>query len=305
MEGSFNENSVTNVFLWMIAVFATGAIRSLAFNVFQVYINRTHPLFAMIELMKNLVVAVSPDSSLELLKSHADILVLDKDLVKISDTHYDTVYIRSHFSQPSTLPQNFRREIDVIVQRVKRANQKVRFIDDMDNVDAIVAFEDKRQQYKAFSEFMPRTERLSASTDISSFMRPIYKNRLSSRGSGVTWDKKSTVDSMEDWIVQETLHIRDELRVYIVNGEVYPVGAVKQSMTEENRAQSLDSRALTQDEIDFSSGIIRRSPNLDMVGIDMARTIDGKLSLMEVNRSPGFAKFCELTGVNLANKLYV
>lgn len=260
--------------------------------------------FDMIRIMKNLVLAVSPDSSLELLKQHADILILDKDFAKIIDTHYDTVYIRSHFSQPSTLPQKFRKEIDDVIQRTEEINQKVKFIDGMDNVDAIVAFEDKWQQYKTYGKFMPRTEVLNSNTDISSFERPIYKNRLSSRGSGVTWDKQNTVDSIDNWIVQESLDIREELRVYIILGKAYPVGAVKQSMTEESRAQAVDSRDLTQEEIDFSVRIIQQSPNLDIAGIDAARTRDGKLALIEVNRSPGFARFYELTGINLADKLY-
>lgn len=254
--------------------------------------------------MKNLVIAVSPDSSLELLGSFADVVVLDKDLNQVSNAAYDTLYIRSHFSQPSTLPHNFRGEIDSLVQRAKHMNPKVRFIDSMDDVDSIVAFEDKWHQYKIFGKFMPRTELYDGSTDIFSFEHPIYKNRLSSRGSGVTWDREKVIDSTDNWIIQESLNIREELRVYIILGEVYPVGAVKQSMTEDNKAQAINFRKLKQDEIDFSSSLIKKAPSLDIVGIDIARTSDGKLSLMEVNRSPGFAKFYELTGLNLADKLY-
>ena len=75
-------------------------------------------------------------------------------------------------------------------------------------------------------------------------------------------------------------------------------------MTEGIKAQAIDSRVLMQDEIDFSSAVMKQAPDLDMVGIDVARTSDGKLGLMEVNRSPGFAKFYELTGTNLADKIY-
>ncbi|RYX79065.1 hypothetical protein EON76_04130 [bacterium] len=41
-----------------------------------------------------------------------------------------------------------------------------------------------------------------------------------------------------------------------------------------------------------------------MAGIDIVRTAYGKLVLLEVNRSPGFAKFYDLTGINLADRLY-
>lgn len=201
--------------------------------------------------MKNLVIAVSADSSLELLKPHADIIVLNKNPIAEITKPYETAYIRSHFSHPSTLPQVFRNKIDAIVSRAKMLNPHVKFIDTMDNVDTIVAFEDKWLQYKTFGEFMPRTEIYNDTFDISSFTHPVYKNRLSSRGAGVTWNKENATDSENGWIIQESLDIDEELRVYVIQGDVYPIGAVKQNMTEDRKAQALDSRELTHDEIDF------------------------------------------------------
>ena len=258
----------------------------------------------MIEMMKNLVIAVSPDSSLELLQPFADILVLDKRLIDYGDKFYETVYIRSHFSQQSTSPENFRNEIDRIVQQVKAKNLNVKFIDNVDNVDTIVAFEDKWLQYVTFAKFMPRTEIYSNNISTSSFVRPVFKNRLSSRGSGVTWDKDKVSRLRSDWIVQESLEIQEELRVYIIRDEVYPVGVVKQSMTEGSKAQGLSSRSLRYDEISFLTNIIKQVPKLEFVGIDIARSTNGGLNLIEVNRSPGFARFFDLTGVNLAHQLY-
>ncbi|MEP7205215.1 MAG: hypothetical protein ABI716_03415 [Candidatus Saccharibacteria bacterium] len=254
--------------------------------------------------MKNLVIAVSPDSSLELLRFFADVIILDKDLIPDSMKYYDTIYIRSHFSQPSTLPQNFRSEIDSLVQHAKRLNPKIKFIDNMDNVDTIVAFEDKWLQYKTFGKFMPRTELLNESTDISNFVHPVFKNRLSSRGQGVTWDKEKADASTENWIIQESCDIAEELRIYVICGEVYPIGAIRQNKTSKQITQAIDSRKLVQDEIDFSANVMCRNSSLDIVGLDIARTSAGKLSLMEVNRSPGFAKFEQLTGFNLASMLY-
>lgn len=254
--------------------------------------------------MKHLVISVSSDSSLDLLSPYADILVLDDNESEFNNAVYETVYIRSHFSHPSLMPQNFRDEIDTLVKQAQDTNPAVRFIDSMDTVDSIVAFEDKWLQYKAFSKFMSRTELYTNELGSESFKRPIYKNRLSSRGSGITWDKAKVIESSAGWIIQETLDIQEELRIYIIFGEVYPYGAVKQSMTEGNKAEGINSRALTQDEIEFSSSLVKEASHLDMVGIDIARTADGTLKLIEVNRSPGFAKFYELTRVNLAQNLY-
>ncbi len=75
-------------------------------------------------------------------------------------------------------------------------------------------------------------------------------------------------------------------------------------MTSERNTQAVDSRKLTKDEIDFSLKIAKQNRQMDMIGLDIVHAADGKLYLLEVNRSPGFAKFAELTGVNLASTLY-
>lgn len=254
--------------------------------------------------MKNLVVTVSPDSSIELLMPYSDVIVLDKDLIPEDIEAYNTLYIRSHFGQSSMMPQNFRSEINTIVQRVKYIQPKLILVDGIDNVDAILAFEDKWLQYGTFSKFMPRTEVYDGKVDVSNYNRPIFKKRLSSRGKGVTWDESIADVSTGEWLIQESITIAEELRIYVICGEVHPVCAIKSSMTENGRSRSVDCRDLTQGELDFSLSIYNQSPELDFIGIDVARTSDGALNLMEVNRSPGFAKFEQLTGVNLANILY-
>jgi glutathione synthase/RimK-type ligase-like ATP-grasp enzyme len=140
--------------------------------------------------------------------------------------------------------------------------------------------------------------------DVSSFDRPVFKNRLSSHGNGVTWNIHETTSPRQDWLVQESLDIYEELRVYVINGKVYPIGAVRQSKILDQNTQAIDSRPLETDEIDFSSRIGQQVPFMDIIGLDIARNSDGKLYLMEVNRSPGFGNFAMLTGVNLASFLY-
>lgn len=254
--------------------------------------------------MKNLAVTVSRDSSIQLLESLADVIILDKDVSASITTSYDTVYIRSHFSHAFMMPQNFRHTIESIVQQAKQLNPKVKFIDGMDNVDAIVSFEDKWSQYETFGEFMPRTELYKDGVDISTFVRPIYKKRLSSRGSGVTWDREKVDHSVGDWLIQESLDIAEELRVYIICGGVCEIGAVRRSMTSAQSAQAISSRQLSKIEIGFCSEVLNQARGIDIAGLDIACTSGGELYLMEVNRSPGFAKFNELSGINLATTLY-
>lgn len=254
--------------------------------------------------MKHLVIAVSPDSSLDLLESFADIIILDKEALPTTMPRYDTLYIRSCFGHSATLPQNFRTETKDIVHRAIQENPDIKFIDEVDTVEKILAFEDKWLQYKLFSNFMPRTQLLNDTVSIASFERPVFKNRLSSRGNGVTWDIEKVTSFAGEWIVQESLDIAEELRVYVIRGKVYSSGAVRQSMTSEQKTRVVGYRDLTQDEIDFSFAISRQANGMDIIGIDIARTSEGELRLMEANRSPGFAAFAKLTGVNLARLIY-
>lgn len=258
----------------------------------------------MMKTMKNLVITVSLESSIDLLKSYADIIVLDKEPIPDELPAYKTLYIRSHFGHPSTLPEMFRSEIEDIVKRVKRQNPTVRIIDDTDTVDKVMQIEDKWRQYEIFSSFMPKTKLLNSRLDLSGFNRPIFKHRFSSHGNGVTWDVQETTSPRRNWLIQESIDINEELRIYVINSKVYPIGAVRQSKTSDQNTQAVDSRTLESDEVNFSTRIGQHAPSMDIIGLDIARDSNGELYLMEVNRSPGFGKFAALTGINLASFLY-
>lgn len=254
--------------------------------------------------INNLVIAVSLDSSLELLKHFSDIVVLDKEVVPNITKIYKTVYIRSHFSTPELTPQNFRNEIDNLVNQVKQLNPGVEFIDNMLDVNEIINFEDKWAQYQLYGEFMPRTKIYNKGTDVSDFNHPIFKKRLSSRGQGVTWDIARADSSTNEWLIQESLDIKEELRVYVVRGKIYLTATIRQNMTEGMTVQAINSRMLSKEELVFAANVAAERPDLDMIGLDIAITQEDKLYLMETNRSPGFAKFYTLTGINLAAELY-
>ncbi len=254
--------------------------------------------------MKHLVVAVSPDSSLELLGQHADVILVDKQPAPALTTPYDTLYIRSHFGTPSMQPQQFRREIENLAAKAKRINPDIRFIDDTDTVDKILIAEDKWRQYTTYKDFMPLTQLLNDELGQHDLKHPIYKKRLSSRSTGVTWDRENVMGAPDDWIIQESITILEELRIYVIHGKVHPTGVVRQSMTSQQPTQGVRARDLEQDELDFSLAISKQARGMDLMGLDVARSINGDLYLLEVNRSPGFAVFATLTGDNLADLLY-
>ncbi len=82
------------------------------------------------------------------------------------------------------------------------------------------------------------------------------------------WDINKVVGSQNDWIVQKSLDIAQELRVYVIYGNVYPVGTIRQSMSMTQKAQAVSFRELTLDEIEFASKVWQVVPYLDMVGHD-------------------------------------
>lgn len=253
--------------------------------------------------MRHLIVSVSLDSSLELLATYADIILLDDGPNPELSSAYESAYIRSHFSHAGLMPQNFRLEIDSLVKQARQLNPAVTFIDQMDTVDEIVTFEDKWHQYERFSDFMPQTKLLSESETFN-FKKPTYKNRLSSRSSSITRVQPSAGYNSNEWIVQESIDIAEELRIYIIKGSVYMVGAIRSSMTSDKKTRAVDSRNLHDDEVAFASAIASNAPGLDLLGLDIAKDHAGKLYLIEANRSPGFAAFEQLTHVNLAGILY-
>jgi glutathione synthase/RimK-type ligase-like ATP-grasp enzyme len=254
--------------------------------------------------MKHLVLTTSPDSSIDLLKEFADVIVLDKQAVPEDLMFYDTLYIRSNFSKPSTRPELFILQVDEVVQRLKRANSDIQVIDNTDSVEKIIDIEDKWHQYKIFNKYMSHTTLLSSDLEVSDFKRPVFKHRLSSQGSGVTWNIDEATSPYEDWIVQESIDIVEELRIYVINNIVYPIATVRQSKTLNKGVKAIDFRNLASSELEFASLIEQCVPSLDFIGLDVAINSDGKLYLIEVNRSPGFGKFTSLTGINLARFLY-
>ena len=253
--------------------------------------------------MKHLVLTVTPDSSIQLLKEYADVVILD-DVPQFKAQYYDTIYIRSHFATPGLAPQDFQVQIESIVKQLLAINPHIRAIDQMSTVEQIVTFEDKFNQYELFSGFFPKTLLYQNPSDIAQFARPIYKKRVSSRGAGVTWDQNVASSESNEWLIQESLDIDEELRVYVIRGLVHPVAAVHKSLTATQRVEVSNSRALTEKEIEYASQLMQQAPQIDIAGIDIARTKDGSYWVMEVNRSPGFAKFFQSTGSNLAEKLY-
>jgi len=250
--------------------------------------------------MKHLVVTTRSDLSVEQLQPFTDVLFLEElhGNNPVSQ-EYASVYFRSHFSRPATMPQNFAAEIDMITEQF--VGQDVYFVDHVTNVEAILAIEDKWSQYQLLGEYMPETYLASESPLGGQSL--IFKKRLSSRASGIAWSRDEISGDLIDWIVQPRLEILEELRIYAVRGVICPMAAVRQSKTENQKVKVTELRPLSNEEIAFAEHVCSKIPQLDFVGLDVVVTPEGP-ALIEVNRSPDFAAFTKIADANLAEQLY-
>lgn len=253
-------------------------------------------------MKRHLLVTTTADSSLECFRPFCDILLLDSDGfldVNNSIVNYGSVYIRSQFNKPEVMPQRFQQQIDAIGRQARQMGVSV--IDNMATVQEIVNFEDKWHQYQLFREYMPETWLATGVNDVE---KPIiYKKRISSRATGIAWRREDIMGDENEWICQRMLDIEEELRVYVVRGVVIEGLAVRQSKTADQKVKVVGARKITADEMRFAQAVHQQSPQLDLIGLDIAVTPDG-LQLIEVNRSPVFASFTRETSLNLASILY-
>lgn len=162
-------------------------------------------------------------------------------------------------------------------------------------------FEDKWRQYTILGDFMPKTDVLRRGMDTAG---KIIKKRISSRGKAVLFDTSSISSGYDDYIVQDMMKIIKEYRVYMVCGSLVGTVSVKTSKTKTQKVKVDHTEPITGDVRQFCEQVSRLVPQLDLVGIDVARTPEG-LRLIEINRAPQFKHFAELTGLNLAETLLV
>jgi len=249
--------------------------------------------------MSNLVVTTKIDLELNQFRNQATVLLLEdfaESWGEIQNSNFDTIYLRSHFSEKSTMPNNFAKEFSIINETF---TGKAYFVDNISSLNSIEDFEDKYNQANLFKPFLPQTWRADQAPDRDDL---IYKKRLSSCASGISFNRDGITD-LENWIAQHRINIQQELRVYVICGDIISTASIKNSKTESQKVKVVDTRSLCSTEFQFIKNIMDKMPEIDFAGIDIAVTPDG-LKLIEINRSPAFSSFLSITGLDLADELY-
>lgn len=207
---------------------------------------------------------------------------------------YDIAYLRDPFNNPSV----YTPDEAVIDSILSKANAKY-YIDRVNSFARAKRIEDKYLQYKTYGDLMPETYLATKKEFVEG--EYIIKPRISQRAKNIIFTKEELIKKYpkikNDLIIQKRMDIKEELRVYIVRGAVLSVACVKTSKAS-GRVKVVGERTLKRNEVEFALQCYSKNKKLDFIGLDVAILDDLSLKLIEVNRSPQFARYVEFAHTN-------
>ena len=201
----------------------------------------------------------------------------------------ELVYFRDPFNDANFKP--IPEKINTIIDFYKNSKSvdNIRCFEDMKRA------EDKYHQYEIFGEkIMPKT--YLPSQIKFQVGKHLAKPRISQRAKNILF-KIDDIELNDDWIIQEILPIKEEIRVYVVNGKVSKTVSIKSSK-QFGKVKVIGIRNISDKELSFIQKVIQKIPTLDFVGFDVAILENDDLKIIEANRSPQFATYFQRTNQN-------
>ena len=131
----------------------------------------------------------------------------------------------------------------------------------------------------------------------------VVKKRISCRCRDVHFEIPEDVN-LDSYIVQRRVNIIQEMRVFYLNGQVFRTAETRTSKTENSGVKVLGEIQLTDEQMNFVAKAMTKFPELDFIGADLAVLDDGSFAIIEINRSPQFKRFYEVTNINLAELVF-
>lgn len=219
------------------------------------------------------------------------------DAIGMLHGEYDVIYFRDPFNTGEYDVEYIKSTLVHIKQQYPEAV----YIDAVTRYEDLL-FEDKWRQYQLVGEFMPSTELFDTKSKFRAGST-IVKKRISARARDIIQTNEQLVDiALEEYIVQEKIDIDAEYRVYTIGNRVLPFMTQKSSKTLDTKVKVLGVTKIDDAVAQFVQKIQAKLEDLDLLGYDIARTPTG-LALIEVNRSPQFKRYNELTYTNVADEL--
>jgi RimK family alpha-L-glutamate ligase len=137
----------------------------------------------------------------------------------------------------------------------------------------------------------------------------LAKNSLLDRGEGifkVTSEKQLAEYLKKGYLIQEFLNEKTDLRILIVGNEV--IGAI-QRIPKENEFRAniaCGGKARVYDLPEALRKLALKAAKVmgfEIAGVDLLINTEGKVYILEVNRSPQFKAFQQATGINVTAKI--
>lgn len=201
----------------------------------------------------------------------------------------DLVYFRDPFNDDSYTPNPEQ------INRLIKYHQGSKIVDHLTSFPDIVKAEDKYLQSQQYGDLYPNTWLPSQQAFTPG--KHLAKPRISQRAKDILFvinDRKLD----DNWIIQDLLDIKEELRVYVVNGQIIQPASIK-SPKSSGKVKVIGTRPITTAEQTFVQEALSYCP-LDIVGFDIAVLGNGDYKVIEANRSPQFRRYTEQTGINIA-----
>lgn len=249
--------------------------------------------------MKSALFTTHADLALPLWESHVDAIYYYNDELPETFPHFEKVYFRDPFNDPLDLTTDGR--LDEITTKFFHDNPDCYSIDHVKTVEDFYIEDKWRQFYQFGEEFMPMTWLAREQEFVPGEM--VIKKRISCRCRDVHFTVPENVN-LDSYIVQRRVRIKTEMRVFYLNGQVFRTAETRTSKTESQGVKVLGEHQLNDEQMDFVARAMQKFPELDFVGVDLAVLDDGSLTIIEINRSPQFKRFYEVTGINLAAKVF-
>ena len=200
----------------------------------------------------------------------------------------DVVYFRDPFNSEDFVPDPQKINKIISFYSESKSIDNIRSFSDMKNA------EDKYLQFQALGEVMPHTYLYSEKEFETG--QHLAKLRISQRAKNILFELKNK-QLTDDWIIQDLLDIKEEIRVYVVGGQIFETVSIKSSK-QSGKVKVIGTRKISSQEKLFIEKAVKKIPSLDFIGFDLAILGDGNFKIIEANRSPQFSKFFQLTGQN-------
>ena len=249
--------------------------------------------------MKSALFTTHADLALPLWESNVDTIYYYNDELPDAFPQFDKVYFRDPFND--TEDPTLDSRLEEITTRFFHDNPNCYSIDHIHTVEDFYVEDKWRQFYQFGSDFMPETWLAREREFTPGEM--VVKKRISCRCRDVHFEIPEDVN-LDSYIVQRRVNIIQEMRVFYLNGQVFRTAETRTSKTENSGVKVLGEIQLTDEQMNFVAKAMTKFPELDFIGADLAVLDDDSFAIIEINRSPQFKRFYEVTNINLAELVF-